>query len=180
MGKRVAVWGTVFLLLVVLIAGLKWLNNKNVEATTQVRPAVGYLAPDFTIHAMNGTTVRLESVVKNNRLTLINFWGIWCPYCIKEIPELMQFYDQYAGRKVELLGINVGDDPKTVPGFVLKNKMKFPILFDLNNRVSNLYQVQGFPTTIIVDHQRVIRDLIVGATNYSILAQKVEKLLNGK
>ena len=71
---------------------------------------------------------------------------------------------------------NAPNTQRFVPSFVLKNKMKFPILFDQNNRISGLYQ--GFPTTVIVDHKGMIRDWIVRATNYSTLEEKVKNLLN--
>jgi peroxiredoxin len=181
MGKRIAFGGIAILVLLALICGLNWLNNKkNEEVSSQVRPAIGYLAPDFTLRSLDEKAVRLTSVARNNRLTLVNFWGIWCPYCVKEISDLVRFDHQHAGRKVVLLGVDVGDNPKGVPGFLLKNKMNYPILLDKDNKVSGLYQVQGFPTTVIIDHKGVIRDLIIGETNFASLEEKVEKLLSEK
>ncbi|HBF38180.1 MAG TPA: TlpA family protein disulfide reductase [Firmicutes bacterium] len=182
MGKRIAFGGIAVLVVLALICGLNWLSNKkNEEVSSQVRPAIGYLAPDFTLRSLDGKAVRLAAVARNSRLTLVNFWGIWCPYCVKEIPDLVRFDHQYAGdRKVVLLGVDVGDDPKAVPGFVLKNKMNYPILQDKDNKVSSLYQVQGFPTTVIIDHRGVIRDLIIGETNFAGLEEKVKKLLSEK
>jgi peroxiredoxin len=146
-------------------------------AAEKVGPAVGNKAPDFVLSGLTSKKVELYSVVKENKVTLINFWGIWCPYCVAEIPELVGFYNEYRRRQVEILAVNAGDNPKKVPAFAKKNPMAFPILIDKNNAVSNLYQIAGFPTTIIIDRQGKIRDIITGAVNRSTLAAKVEAVL---
>jgi peroxiredoxin len=153
---------------------------QNGLAAEKVSPQRGYQAPNFTLADLKGNNIELKQVIKGNKVTLVNFWGIWCPYCVQEIPELVKFYHQYHSRKVEILGVNVGDAPGTVPSFVQKNQMVFPILIDKSNSINELYQVSGFPTTFIIDRQGKIRDIIVGATNLETLAAKVEGVLKEK
>lgn len=146
-------------------------------AAGKVGPHIGDKAPDFSLDSPASQKVKLYRVIKENRVTLINFWGIWCPYCVLELPELVKFYNQYHQRQVEVLAVNVGDNPKDVPAFAIKNQMAFPILIDKDNAISNLYQIRGYPTTIIIDRRGEIKDIIVGATNRAILTAKVEALL---
>jgi cytochrome c biogenesis protein CcmG/thiol:disulfide interchange protein DsbE len=164
----------VFLAFLALVIGVVGPNG---SAARKVGPQVGYQAPDFKLDSLISNDVQLNRIIKANKVTLINFWGIWCPYCVREIPELVGFYQQYHQRRVEILAVDVGDNPQKVPAFVRKNKMTFPVLIDKNNRVNALYQISGFPTTIIVDRQGMIREMIVGATNQAVLAAKVEPLL---
>lgn len=96
---------------------------------------------------------------------------------MQEIPELVKFYNQYHSQKVEILAVNVGDNPGTVPAFVKKSQMAFPVLIDRRNSINSLYRVAGFPTTFIIDRHGKIRDIIVGSTNQATLAEKVETVL---
>jgi peroxiredoxin len=150
-------------------------------AAEKVGPVVGKKAPDFILDSLAAKNVELYPVVKENKVTVVNFWGIWCPYCVREIPELVDFYNQYHQRGVEILAVNVGDNSKDIPPFAKKNKMiYFPILIDKNNAVSERYQITGFPTTVIIDRQGKITDIIVGATDQATLASKVGAALKEK
>ena len=167
-------WVILILAFLVMMVGV-WMQNGS--AAENVGPQVSHKAPDFTLDSLTAKNVNLYQVIKENKVTLINFWGIWCPYCVREIPELVNFYRRYHQRKVEVLAVNVGDNPKDIPSFVKEKQMSFPILIDKTNAVSSLYQIAGFPTTIIIDRQGKIQDIIVGATNQSVLAAKVEAIL---
>jgi peroxiredoxin len=180
MRKRHVLVGFILIAAFALLSGYQLINNPSVEAAVRIGPMIGNRVPDFLLSGINGESTSLNSVIKANKVTLVNFWGIWCPYCVQEIPELVQFYQQFAGQKVELLGVNVGDAPRAVPAFARSHQMNFPILYDRNNLVSNLYQIQGFPTTLIIDQKGIIRNRIVGATNYSALQEKVQRLLKEK
>lgn len=131
-------------------------------AAEKVGLGIGNKTPNFTLDSLTSKNVELYQVIKENKVTLINFWGKWCPYCVREIPEFVKFYNQYHPRRVEILAVNVGDNPKIVPISVKEYQMTFPVLIDKNNAISELYQVSGFPTTFIIDRQGKIRDIIVG------------------
>lgn len=149
-------------------------------AAEKIGPAIGYTAPDFTLNNIAAEKVILSQIIKEHRVTLVNFWGIWCPYCLKEIPDLVRFYGEYHPHGVEILAVNVEDNPRNIPPFVEKNKISFPVLLDLEKRVASLYQVSGYPRTFLIDQQGKIRDIIFGATNYAVLAAKVDALLEGE
>ncbi len=168
------------LFLLIFFAMMIGAGMQSGAAAEKVSPQMGYKAPDFTLHSLTERNVNLYRIIRENKVTLINFWGIWCPYCVREIPEFVKFYQQYHQRQVEVLAVNVGDNPKDVPSFAKKNRMSFPILIDQNNTVSDLYQITGFPTTLIIDRRGVIQDIIVGATNQSTLTAKVQAILREK
>jgi peroxiredoxin len=168
----------VFLLVFLVVMTSVWMQNG--FAAENVCPQAGRKAPDFTLDSLTAKNVNLYRVIQGNKVTLINFWGMWCPYCVREIPEFVSFYRQYHQRKVEVFAVNVGDNPKDIPSFAKENQMQFPILLDKTNAVNPLYQITGFPTTIIIDQRAKIRDIIVGATNQSVLAAKVDAILREK
>ena len=57
---------------------------------------------------------------------LVNFWATWCPPCVKELPEINQFYNEARARGWQVLGLAV-DQPAPVKAFLLKTPLDFPI-----------------------------------------------------
>lgn len=172
--KKVS-WKWVAIILFALSAVI-WTQTSLVRAE-KVGTAVGNRAPSFTLADLNGRPVALQAVVAKNKVTVLNFWGIWCPYCVQEIPDFVSFYREYRDRGVAILGIDVGDDPGDLPAFVKKQQMTYPILIDKGQAISGLYRVSGFPTTFLIDRQGKIGEVIIGATNRETLKKRVEAML---
>ena len=56
--------------------------------------------------------------------------------------------------------------------------LPFPLLLDARTQVSyGLYRVIGIPTSVFVDKQGTIREIIIGAIPLEELNEKVESLL---
>ena len=86
-----------------------------------------------------------------DRIVVINFWGIWCGWCVKEMPEFQALHERYLDDpKVEILTINYNDrDPAEVAQWMEKNNFSFRVLFD-DGYVSNS-DIHAFPTTWFLD-----------------------------
>ena len=50
-----------------------------------------------------------QDVFKNAEVTMINFWGTYCPPCIKEMPDLAKLEGEYDG-KLQLIGVPIDVD----------------------------------------------------------------------
>lgn len=50
-----------------------------------------------------------QDVFKNAEVTMINFWGTYCPPCIKEMPDLAKLEGEYEG-KLQLIGVPIDVD----------------------------------------------------------------------
>ncbi len=57
---------------------------------------------------------------------LVNFWATWCPPCVKELPEINQFYKEAKGRGWQVLGLAV-DQPDPVKAFLQKTPLDFAV-----------------------------------------------------
>ena len=100
------------------------------------------VAPDFTLKSNSGENIRLQE--QQGNVVLINFWASWCAPCREEFPHFEALQQQYQD-----LGLD--KDPKKANELLDEFSVSFPVLFDDNNRVSELYNVKAMPTTVIVD-----------------------------
>lgn len=120
----------------------------------------GKMAPDFTLNDINGKPLSLSSL--RGKYVVLDFWGSWCSWCIKGMPEMKNYYKKYAG-KFEILGIDCNDTEQKWKDAVAKHEI--PWLHVYNPRSSSLtaeYAVEGFPTKIIVDPEGKIAKVVIG------------------
>lgn len=112
-------------------------------------------APGFALPDAAGNTVTLEDF--EGQVVLINFWASWCGPCREEMPLLDQLSERYGPLGFTMLGINVEEDSSLADRFLQGTPVDFPILYDRENSVSQLYDVIAMPTTVIVDRQGQVR-----------------------
>ncbi len=127
------------------------------SAATQAgaMPPVGSLAPDFTLGAMSGNNMRLNE--QRGKVLLVNFWATWCGPCRKEIPHLNSLSDKYGPMGFEVLGVNVDDDVRNAEQLAIKLRVKFPVLFDTDKKVSRSYAITSMPSTLLIDRDGKVR-----------------------
>ena len=106
-------------------------------------------APDFTLASKDGGNVRLQEQLGN--VVLINFWASWCGPCREELPYLEVLQQEYTDLGFTILAVNVDEDSSKADILLNDITVSFPVLFDVNDDVSKLYDVQAMPTTVIVD-----------------------------
>ncbi len=92
----------------------------------EVRPQVGYLAPDFALPDLKGRTVRLSDF-RGRQAVFVNFWATWCPPCRAEMPTMEQAYRTYRARGLQILAISIDTEPKeTVQAFGVEPDLPGP------------------------------------------------------
>jgi peroxiredoxin len=112
-------------------------------------------APSFTLQSVDGRTVSLAQF--RGDVVMINFWASWCGPCRQEMPLLDSIYKQYKDMGFTLLGVNVEPDPHNADAWLKRTPVSYPILYDPQSQVSQLYRVQAMPTTVIIDRHGIVR-----------------------
>ena len=118
-------------------------------------------APDFTLKNLEGNNVSLNEF--QGSWVVLDFWGSWCKWCIKGIPEMKAAYEAYKDLGFEIIGIDCGDTVETWKGAV--ERYGLPWVNVYNPEGSPLlkeYGVQGFPTKVIINPEGYIYDIVVG------------------
>ena len=82
-------------------------------------------APAFNLRSMDGRKVSLESL--KGKVVVINFWGIWCGWCVKEMPDLQKLHEKYLNDPdVAVLTIDNDDNPDDVPPWMKEKRLHVP------------------------------------------------------
>lgn len=118
------------------------------------------LAPDFTLNDINGKPLTLSSL--RGKYVVLDFWGSWCVWCIKGMPEMKNYYKKYAGM-FEILGIDCNESEAKWKAAV--KELELPWKHVYNPKSSDLlgkYGIQGFPTKIVIDPQGKIVKTVIG------------------
>jgi len=124
-------------------------------ASTTFSATLGNEAPNFTLKSNSSKNLRLSE--QRGDVVLINFWASWCGPCRQEMPELEAIYQKYQSLGFTIFGVNVDKDRPAADQILNAGNLSFPILFDTENTISELYQVDAMPTTLIVDRSGTVR-----------------------
>lgn len=127
---------------------------------TPLLSSAGTPAPDFTLKSQSGANIRLSE--HRGQVVMLNFWASWCGPCRQEMPHLDALNVQYADLGFTVFGINLDAQRAEAEKVLNDIPVSFPILFDTQNTVSELYGVDSMPMTILVDRDGTVRKLYRG------------------
>jgi peroxiredoxin len=137
-------------------------SNPAAAATSTLEPApvIGAPAPDFELVNLQGEPITLSEL--RGGVVLLNFWATWCGPCRVEMPTLQDKYDELREAGFMVLGVNFDESHEAVRASREELGLSFPLLLDPGGRVQRLYNIRGYPSTVIVDEQGVIRIIHIG------------------
>ncbi len=100
-------------------------------AAAEPKAPSGPKAPDFTLPALDGSTVRLSDHLGKG-VILIDFWSTTCDPCLAEMPHIVDLYKQYKDKGFTVLAISLdGPESRSLVSSVVHDKgMIFPVLLD--------------------------------------------------
>jgi thiol-disulfide isomerase/thioredoxin len=124
----------------------------------------GNMAPDFTLMDINGKPLALSSL--RGKWVILDFWGSWCKWCIKGVPQMKEYYAKYNG-KLEILGVDCNDTVEKWKAAVAQYELPWVhVYWDKDDETSDnpieLYGVRGFPTKVVIDPEGKVAKTIVG------------------
>jgi peroxiredoxin len=132
-------------------------------------------APGFKLKDIDGREVSLSDY--RGKTVVLNFFGVWCPYCKEEMPDFVKVYNEYKAKNVELIVVDYNDSKSALTNYLKLNNFDIKPLMDTRSEVVSLYQISGFPTTYILDGNGIIRFSAPGAMPEGMLADVLDTIL---
>ncbi|UOF92048.1 redoxin domain-containing protein [Fodinisporobacter ferrooxydans] len=170
---------TVILLIFVLAVAIMASIYKQFKQTTPLDGLnPGQAAPNFVLQNLQGNDVSLQEF--KGKVVLINIWASWCKPCRDEIPGIVQTYQAYKNQGFVVLGVNYKENPVTVKGFMEQFHMNYPVVFDTDGKMSEMYKVGPLPTSFLVNRKGIIEKVIVGQMSESYLKQAIGNMVKEK
>ncbi len=138
---------------------------------------MGQPLPLLELQPLTGATQGISRNDLHGKVTLINYWGPWCGFCIQEFPDLMQLWDAFRGNPdFQFLSVSSGGNFKEdvadlreqTQRFLISREATFPTYVDAEGAsrqmLMSLVEMDGFgyPTTVLLDRNGIIRAVWIG------------------
>lgn len=112
--------------------------------------------PSVDIRNLDGQSVDLKDVVKNDKITVISFWATWCSPCKRELENIDALLPEWRERyDVEFIAISV-DDSRTadnVEPYVKGRNWDFKVFTDENNDTKRALNFGNVPYSIVINKE---------------------------
>ena len=140
-------------------------GDTEAEATKTI--STGMSLPQFTLDAPSteteqkylGLTEREPFSISQvpARIIVLELFGIYCPHCRKQAPELNKIYnfiknDPKLSNGIKMVGIGAGADTKQVGSWKTTLHVPFPLFPDPKTTIWQKFGKPGVPCTLIVSN----------------------------
>jgi len=114
---------------------------------------LGKVPPEIALPAPNGDTLFLSST--RGSVVLLDFWASWCSPCRQENPNLVKAYKKYKADGFQIFQVSLDKTRenwlKGIQDDHLGNWLHVSDLKFWQSSVVPLYQIQGIPTSFLLD-----------------------------
>ncbi len=126
-------------------------------------------------------TNNILTMIANSKgkVVIVNFFASWCPYCVREVKELVEIRKEYSTDDLKIMGISFDSNQESYIRLLEKSKINYPTYLASGREIGMMFNVFGIPTTIIYDKDgRIVKQLsgFVGIDKFKhIIDQLIKK-----
>jgi thiol-disulfide isomerase/thioredoxin len=144
------------------------------ESTCQIDPAHRRII-DFQLPGLDGKMVSFRDIDAD--VIVIDFWGSWCLQCRKSIAYERELLEKLGRKRVQVIGIacekgaTLEARRASAAGAGRRLGITYPVLvssMDGSCPLQKAFQVQFYPTLVVVDREGRILHIAQGATDATL------------
>jgi peroxiredoxin len=120
------------------------------------------------------------------QVLVVNFWYAGCAPCQAEAATLKTLADQYTGKGVQFVGVNVRDEAGEAKPFEEKFGVPYPSILDQANHgavelaFAGSIQPNATPTTLVIGKKGRVIGRMLGQADPSILNALISSAVSGR
>ncbi len=141
-------------------------------------PAGVQPAPDLQVSVFNSEqTIDLKAL--KGRPVLVTFWATSCQGCIKEMPHLIELYEELAPKGLEIIGVAMSyDRPDHILEMQKRKKIPYPLVYDGIDEASRAFGgIRLTPTTFLISPKGQIVRQKIGEMDMKLLHAQIVTML---
>lgn len=104
------------------------------------------------------------------QILILHFWASWCGPCVEELPSLQEFAKKM-DNKVFILAFNLDTQIESMESFLKEHKVEtlsnLKFIFDKNKTLSQVYQVDRLPESLIISPELKLIKRISGTIDWT-------------
>jgi thiol-disulfide isomerase/thioredoxin len=127
-----------------------------------------------------------RSSAHKGEVLVVNFWYAGCGPCQTESPTLKALAEQYTGKGVQFVGVNVRDEAGEAKPFEEKYGVPYPSILDQANHgavelaFAGSIQPNATPTTLVIGKDGRVTARMLGQADPSILKTLIDSAVSGR
>ena len=135
------------------------------------------VAPKISLDIIDGRKIELQAL--QGKPLLVTFWATTCATCVKEIPHLVELYNDIGKEELEIIAIAMPyDPPNLVVELSERENLPYPVALDINGDAAKAFgDIQVTPTNFLIDAEGNVVQKTSGEINIEELRVRVKALL---
>ena len=112
------------------------------------------------------------------KLILLNLWAAWSPASAKELPQVVELNDKYAGQGLITIGVSLDDAPPSgLLVFAERHGIRYPIVRAGDQTLDQLNPIETIPYTLLLNSEGKVLNRFRGPFKPSEVREAIEKNL---
>ncbi len=128
-------------------------------------------APSLILPGDHG---KVDLATLKGRVVYLDFWASWCGPCRKSFPWMSDLQARYASQGLSVVAVNLDEDHAQVAKFLAAYPPGFTVAYDPKGTSAERYDVQGMPSSYLIDRSGRILAHHIGFREQDAAAREAE------